>query len=190
MAWNGSNGLFAADPGYATFTAWRNTPLEDAARDFLLARANLPLGARLWPFGASSHADADGWEATTGTVTPRAGFLALTPAGGRVVILSPREIDYASTRFDRLVLGVRPDAIPHSIRLFGRRTPTAAWQEIALPEPDRWQVDGAGVSLALPGAFPDVVFDQLRIELEYAPTAAAVALDHVALLPPMLSPAR
>ena len=37
MAWNGSNGLFAGTPDYVPYTAWRNTPLEDAMRDFLVA---------------------------------------------------------------------------------------------------------------------------------------------------------
>ena len=41
MAWNGSNGSSRASRATSTFTAWRNTPLEDAARDFLLARAGL-----------------------------------------------------------------------------------------------------------------------------------------------------
>ncbi len=36
---------------YVSYTAWRNTPLEEAARDFLLARSGLPRGARLWTFG-------------------------------------------------------------------------------------------------------------------------------------------
>ena len=33
MAWNGSNGVLANDPGYVTYTAWRNTPLEEAAKE-------------------------------------------------------------------------------------------------------------------------------------------------------------
>ena len=56
MAWNGSNGVNAGSPEYVTFTAWRNTPLEDAAREFLLARAGLPLGALLFTFGTPQHA--------------------------------------------------------------------------------------------------------------------------------------
>ena len=44
--WRGTaaNGAHAGKPGYVTFTAWRNTPLEDAARDFLLARVGLAAG--------------------------------------------------------------------------------------------------------------------------------------------------
>ena len=71
MAWNGSNGAFAGQSGYSTFTAWRNTPLEEAARDFMLARAGLPLGALLWTFGTPLHADGDGWNAGAGLAGAR-----------------------------------------------------------------------------------------------------------------------
>ena len=57
MAWNGSNGINAGEPGYVSFTAWRNTPLEDALRDFAVAHAYVPIGARLWTVpGASPSA--------------------------------------------------------------------------------------------------------------------------------------
>ena len=46
MAWNGSNGLFAGQPGFVPYTAWLNTPFEDAAKDFMLARAGLSPRAR------------------------------------------------------------------------------------------------------------------------------------------------
>ena len=36
--------LLAGQPGYSTYTAWRNTPLEAATRDFMLARAGLAAG--------------------------------------------------------------------------------------------------------------------------------------------------
>ena len=68
MAWNGSNGLARDDPDYAPHTGWRNTPLEDAALDFLLARAGLPLGSLLWTFGGGHYADDDGWTATAGSI--------------------------------------------------------------------------------------------------------------------------
>jgi hypothetical protein len=61
MAWNGSNGLYAGQPGYLPYIAWRNTPAEAAMRDFMVTHANLPLGARLWSFGAPGYLDDDGW---------------------------------------------------------------------------------------------------------------------------------
>ncbi len=45
MAWNGFNGLFAGAPDYVPYTSWRNTPAEDAMRDFLVSHADLPSGA-------------------------------------------------------------------------------------------------------------------------------------------------
>ena len=71
MAWNGANGANASDAGYVTLTAWRNTPLEDAARDFLLARVGLAAGTMLWTFGTPVHADGDGWTAETGIARAR-----------------------------------------------------------------------------------------------------------------------
>ena len=87
MAWPGSSGRDAGRPGYDPFTAWRDTPLEDAARDFLVARAGLPLGSRLWTFGAAGHADDDGWTATRGRLAARPAHLALAPDAARRVEL-------------------------------------------------------------------------------------------------------
>ena len=52
MAWNGSNGVIAGKPGYSTFTAWRNTPLEDRGEATSCSRApDCRSGALLWTFG-------------------------------------------------------------------------------------------------------------------------------------------
>lgn len=51
MAWNGSNGINAGQPGFVAFTALRNTPLEDSIRDFLVSHAYLPRRTLLWSFG-------------------------------------------------------------------------------------------------------------------------------------------
>jgi hypothetical protein len=53
MAWNGSNGIYEEHPDYLPYTAWRNTPNEDAMRDFLVSHADLPFGAKLWTFGTA-----------------------------------------------------------------------------------------------------------------------------------------
>ena len=105
MAWNGSNGLFAGQPGFVPYTSWLNTPFEEAAKDFMLARAGLSPRARLWTFGAAAHADADGWQAEVGALAARPGHLALTATDGRVVLRSPHELALTARGFDRLVLG-------------------------------------------------------------------------------------
>lgn len=199
MAWNGSNGADAGKPGYATFTAWRNTPFEEAARDFLLSHANVPLGARLWTFGTPRHADADGWTADAGAIATAPGFLALEPADGRVTLISPRELALAPGAHDRLVLGLAGAAPLVSLRAFGRGGPDVPWRKIAAigeegsrsetgPEPKpgsaapRLQTTPAGVVVSLAPAAPGRGFDQIRLELQFA-AGAAPLLTHVALLP-------
>ena len=91
MAWNGANGANASDTDYMSYTAWRNTPLEDAARDFLLARSGLPRGTRLWTFGTQVHADDDGWTVETGSLATSPGALQIAgDTRGGVTLHSPR----------------------------------------------------------------------------------------------------
>jgi hypothetical protein len=109
MAWNGANGSHANRPDYVPYTAWRNTPLEEAARDFLLARSGLPLGTKLWTFGTQVHADDDGWRSESGTLQSTPGALELRAnANGRLTLLSPRELALSRRRVDRFVLGFAP----------------------------------------------------------------------------------
>jgi hypothetical protein len=91
MAWNGSNGIFAGQPGYLSYTSWRNTLAEQAMRDHMVSHAGLPLGSRLWTFGTPRHADGDGWTATGGAIRLGNGFLEVRPAGGLAVLLSPAD---------------------------------------------------------------------------------------------------
>jgi hypothetical protein len=183
MAWNGSNGLFAADPAYVPFTAWRNTPLEAAARDFLLSHANVPLGARLWTFGADSHADDDGWKAVAGGAAARPGRLVLTPERGRVTLMSPPELAFAAGEFDRVVLGLAAPGALRSIAIRGRRTGDARWQPVATTERNRWQTSAAGLAVPLAPDASGRRYDELRIELGFDSTAGAIELDHLALWP-------
>ena len=183
MAWNGSNGLFAADPAYVPFTAWRNTPLEAAARDFLLSHANVPLGARLWTFGAETHADDDGWKAVAGLAAAQPGRLALTPDRGRVSLVSPPELAFAAGAFDRVVLGlVSPEAL-RSIAVHGRGAQDSHWRPIATAPRERWQAVAAGLAVPLLSGAPGTRYDRIRIDLEFAPAAGPVDLDHLALWP-------
>ena len=183
MAWNGSNGLFAADPAYVPFTAWRNTPLEAAARDFLLSHANVPLGARLWTFGADAHADDDGWKAVAGGAVARPGRLMLTPEQGRVTLVSPRELAFSVERFDRVVLGLGPPDTLRSIAIQGRRSGDARWLPIATAGRERWQASAAGLVLSLAPDASGKRYEELRIELGFEPAAGPIGLDHLALWP-------
>ncbi|MDQ6618558.1 MAG: hypothetical protein M3Z31_02480 [Pseudomonadota bacterium] len=181
MAWNGSNGKYVGKPGYVTFTAWRHTPFEDAARDFMLSHANVPVGARLWTFGTPRHVDSDGWTASRGTVLPQGGALTIVPDDGHITLVSPPEIMFDPARFRHVLLGIDDAAPLLQARISARANPTAPWREI----PTRaagWRMTSGGLAIPLPEGRSGVPFDQLRIELTFA-TSAEVRLARVALWP-------
>ena len=121
MAWNGSSGLAKGTPGYAAHTAWRNTPLEEATLDFLLARAGLPRGSQLWTFGTQHHADDDGWTARLGSFVTAPGRIVLAPdAQGRVALESPAELRIDPRRIATIVAGLPDDRDPEEIRVLLR----------------------------------------------------------------------
>ena len=183
MAWNGSDGNDAGKPGYVTYAAWRNTPFEEAARDFLLSHANLPLGARLWTFGSPRHVDADGWSAEAGAVEPGPGYLELKSIDGALTLTSPRELAFEAPPFDRLVLGIEDPASLVTVRVLARTAPAAAWLEVAaVAAASRLTATLAGI--VIPVALPsNVAFDQLRLELRFTNSTTTHRLDHIALLP-------
>ena len=182
MAWNGSNGSDIGKPGYVTFTAWRNTPLEDAARDFLLARAGLPLGSLLWTFGTPRHADGDGWTAETGSIAVSAGSLRLTTnAEGRVAIVSARGLALTPEHISRIVVGLPADAMIRSLSVYARGTGNSSWQLVGSARNGAIVASDAGriiASLASSGA----PADQLKIEMAFAARASDMPLTRIAVL--------
>ncbi|MGE5168831.1 MAG: hypothetical protein ACM3JC_00525 [Rudaea sp.] len=184
MAWNGSNGLHADSDEYVTFTAWRNTPLEEAARDFLLARSGLPRGSRLWTFGTQVHADDDGFTIDAGAMRALRGALELTADdGGRVALLSPPDLALAATTIESFVVGledVRGDA---TLEVDARPSIDAPWAPIARSAVCRARRTAAG--LLLPASLPAVPdardVGQMRIAIALAPRAHCV-LCRVAIL--------
>jgi hypothetical protein len=116
MAWNGSNGIFVGQAGYAPWTAWRNTPAEAAMRDFLVTHADVPHGARLWTFGTPRHADTDGWTAQAGSLAAGPGEAKLVPSAGAVTLLSPPDQVVRARSLDRLVL-VFQDRAPARVKV-------------------------------------------------------------------------
>jgi hypothetical protein len=182
MAWNGSNGSYANDPGYVTYTAWRNTPLEDAAKDFLLARAGLPLGARLWTFGTPRHADGDGWIADKGEAALGRGHLAVTPdASGMLSLVSPGDLGIARTQARAIVLGM-PDPVPvRSVELQAATGGKPDWHTIVRVAGAALAHEQAGRVLKLP-ASSGAPLDRLRIVLEVE-SAQPFELARVAVVP-------
>ena len=112
MAWNGSNGLYAGQPGYVAYTAWRNTPGEGALVDFLVDHADLPRGARLWTFGTARHVDDDGWSLDRGRLVAGRGFVDLA-VDAADMLMSPGDQVLRADAVDTLVLGLaEPAAVP------------------------------------------------------------------------------
>jgi hypothetical protein len=172
MAWPGSDGRNAGKPGYDPFTAWRNTPLEDAAKDFLLARAHLAPGSKLWTFGAPGHADADGWTADAGSLAAEPGRAVVTPdASGTVALVSPRELMLDRARPWRVVV-LTDGPPPRSLRIQGRDAKDAPWSALAAAD---------GQEARLPATHGPPV-DGLRIELGFG-AAAPSAIVRVAIVP-------
>lgn len=176
MAWNGSNGLYADKPGYVPYTSWRNTPAEDAMRDFFASHADVPRGARLWTFGTPRRADSDGWTATRGTLTSLPGSAVLTPDRGVVALASPADQVIRPSRIDRLVLRF-VDARPTRVRVLAQTEAAGDWVAVGEGSPDRvdfeWPAEWLGTATNV---------ERLALELTFA-ASTPVQLAGVLLYP-------
>jgi hypothetical protein len=163
MAWNGSSGTDPTLPGYSSYTAWRNTPLEAAALDFLLARSGLPLGSRLWTFGSDVHVDDDGWHVETGSMQAGRGELALASAtNGIVALVSPSGLALARTSISALVVGLPANVKLAKIDVAGRAVARDEWEPVAQCAGQALEVVEAGRLMKCAVADGDPI-DQLRI---------------------------
>jgi hypothetical protein len=181
MAWNGSNGMFAGQPGYSTFTAWRNTPLEDAARDFMLARAGLPVGSLLWTFGTPAHADDDGWTAELGGLGSRPGYLSLEPdASGRMAIVSPKGLPAGAQDAAGFVIGLDSHAGLRRVRVQMRRSADSGWETLADATSTQWREEAAGIVVPRSAGTQGPI-EQLRMEMTFSANTAR-QLARVALI--------
>jgi hypothetical protein len=188
MAWNGSNGLYSSHPGYLPYTAWRNTPAEDAMRDFMVSHANLPRGARLWTFGAPGYLDDDGWRLESGAVTAHGGFVDLAFDSATATLLSPPDQVIRTSTIGSLVLGLRNPALLAAIQVFGRIDGNAAWVPIGAPiaaAKSRTTAAGIQVPLAWPHAWSarNAIVTELKIVLAFDSGVTSTRLDRIALHP-------
>ncbi|HEV2218995.1 MAG TPA: hypothetical protein VGV08_00415 [Casimicrobiaceae bacterium] len=182
MAWNGSNGLARDDPGYAPHTAWRNTPLEDAALDFLLARTGLPLGSLLWTFGSGHYADDDGWVAVAGSSVASAGGLMLVPDAGHAVALeSPGDLRIDRQRMTTVVAGLPVDADVGEIRVLMCIGADPQWIVAAAASDTSLKRCSAGIAIALARVASGERAHRMRIEFRFA-DPRRVALSRIAVL--------
>ncbi len=178
MAWNGSNGSFAGTPGYLPYTAWRDTPAEDAMRDFLVSHSDVPWGSRLWTFGTPRSADTDGWTAARGTLTAGTGFVTLEGSDGTVTLLSPYDQVIRPAEIDRLLLRFGNGAKPSRVKIAAQTGSGTQWIDVG-------QSSSTRVALQWPNAWRDsrTIVERLRVELRFPPDTGPVALLDVLLYP-------
>lgn len=186
MAWNGSNGDLIGESGFHAHTAYLNTPLETAVRDFLSEYAFLPRSALYWTFGAKSHDSLDGWykEDETSILWPMKGTLRWRYPKTQLVLVSPAELALNTERHETLVLGTRGRG---RLRMIGvefldAQVTPARWQSVA-PSVSvaALQRDRAGwvVPLDWPtGSRPT----QIRLLLDTV-SEGEMVIDHIAILP-------
>jgi hypothetical protein len=183
MAWNGSNGIYAGQPGYVAYTAWRNTPFEEAMRDFALSHAYVPRGARLWTFGTPQLASDDGWTGRGATTLVASRGRVEISGNGPRALASPPRLALPRGRVDRLVLGIDPASLS-GVEVAGRGA-TGDWVPLARHDSGRDATTGpAGIVLPLAWPVSLLAIEELRITLEPREATLPLTLRHIALYPP------
>jgi hypothetical protein len=185
MAWNGSNGIYAGQPDYVSFMAWRNTPLEDAMRDFAVSHAFVPLGARLWTFGSPRLADADGWSASAGTLAAGPGHVDLTAVNGEVTLVSPSPLALGGDESDLLTLGIAADQGQNivAIAVEGRLADGTTTVLAAPSNANELATTSAGLSVPMVRGAAPATIDQIRVTLTLRNASGTLRLRHIALHP-------
>ena len=189
MAWNGSNGLYAGQPGYVPYTAWRNTPAEAAMLDFMVSHANVPLGARLWTFGAPGYLDDDGWRLEQGQVYARGGHVDLEFDEETATLLSPPDQVIRTAIIDSIVLGLRDsEKYVAAMQIFARIDSNSPWVAVGAPvAASRFQHSDAGIGVPL--VWPqslrtkNTIVSELKVVIAFNPGTKSVRLDRLALYP-------
>jgi hypothetical protein len=181
MAWNGSPGTTAGTSDFIGYTALRETPLEDAIRHFMISRANLPRQARLWTFGTSTHADADGWTGAQGTaISTSEGKLMPKPAAGDAgAIESPGELDFDCRDYGSLI--IHTDAPPDTTRI-GVEARQADGKWVALV-PEQLLSEAPDTPAGRVLALPDLQQEFVRLRITWQGAGPSLGIQHIALYP-------
>ena len=185
MAWNGSNGLGVGQAGFSSFTAFRNTPLEDATRDFMISHANFPRGGRLWTFGAASHEDGDGWTTEMGTMRLGNGLLALGPnsTNREVTLLSPGELSVVPSGFKHLFIRSLDAGRITETEIQGLDRKTGQWLVLQARKAVAGE-DRTADEIRIPlGLKHDSEIERLRITMKFDSAAAEFSLRRIGLWP-------
>ena len=188
MAWNGSPGDTVGMAGFRGYTTLRRSPLEEAMQDFMLARADLPRRARLWTFGAASHADGDGWWLDGQPAEPAQPGQLLMHLGsqGQAELLSPAELDWRGGGQPASLVVRLPAAERAGVRLSVEgQAADGTWLGLCADAAlDAAPADAAGVWLALstPDAGPSTPIERLRLSWR-GRAGARLHLQSIALYP-------
>ncbi|HVE50311.1 MAG TPA: hypothetical protein VNG69_11920 [Casimicrobiaceae bacterium] len=189
MAWNGSNGIYAGQPGYVSYTSWRNTPAEEAMRDHLVSHAGLPLGSRLWMFGSAQHRDDDGWSAEGAAVVLDIARLRLQPKADAIRLLSPPDQVIRARNARSLVIGIAPD-VASRIEVWAQLAPDGSWT-LLNHSPSQMTEAGIEVPLRWPETWrDDSIIERLRINLIGVAPGREFNVDRIALIGTRTAPAR
>lgn len=165
MAWNGSRGIFAGQPGFVSYMALRDTPLEDAVKNFMISHANLPRRSRLWTFGSGMLADSDGWVATAETqASAGPGMLTLRAgSSGAGMLESPDDLAFKPADYRGIVIKAATSAALSEIGVDGQ-TAEGKWVALlASADPAKLTRVSAGLMLPLGAAPADTEFKRIRL---------------------------
>lgn len=176
MAWNGSRGTFAGQPGFVAYTALRNSPLEDAIKSFMISHANLPRRSRLWTFGAEEIADSDGWIPSTGTqgAIGHGIFTLRTNSDGYGALESPDDLSFRPADYRAIIIKARDSGALQSIRVEAQRENGEWLQILPMTEAAKLQQVKGGMLLPLSGPGTDTEFQRIRLIWK---TSSAVPLE-------------
>ncbi|MEO8847566.1 MAG: hypothetical protein ABI440_02900 [Casimicrobiaceae bacterium] len=176
MAWNGSNGIFAGQPGYVAYTSWISTPAEQAMMDFLVSHADVPAGALLWTFGSPRHADADGWTALRGDITATTNGIAATTVGDRLTLRTAPDQVIRPSHIGNLRLHFDGPAPLVYLSVSARSAGDDQWRQVA-------HSSGASARIEWPPQWlqRDTIVDDLEIEMMFAPATKDLRLARVLL---------
>jgi hypothetical protein len=165
MAWNGSRGSLAGQAGFVSYTALRDSPLEDAIKHFMATHANLPRRARLWTFGAGTYADADGWQAsdrTRGSIGPGR-FSLRVGANGRGSLMSPDDLAFRTKDYRAIVVKIDAAESLEALAVDGQ-TANGKWSPlIPATAVSKLEKVNAGLLLPLPDLQGNVEFKRIRL---------------------------
>ncbi|BBJ23408.1 hypothetical protein [Candidatus Nitrotoga sp. AM1P] len=165
MAWNGSRGSFVGQPGFVAYTALRDTPLEDAIKNFMISHANLPRRARLWTFGGDGYADDDGWVPILGTRSDvTSGMFTLHGnADGQVSLESPDDLAFKLANYSAIIFKAATPKMLSTVSVEGQ-TADGKWIPL-FPETSlaNLQLVKAGSLLPLMAEHDNAEFRRIRL---------------------------